>query len=68
VAVRREFYAATLILVMPVFLDMAEDFQETGRLVFDPIWAVSATLGVLLFVILRYLKKHTSVLRVAPDP
>jgi protein-S-isoprenylcysteine O-methyltransferase Ste14 len=68
VAIRREFYAATLILVTPLFLDMAEDFQETGRLVFDPIWVVSATLGVLLFVILRYLKKHTSVLRVAPDP
>jgi len=67
VAVRREFYAATLILVAPFFLDMAEDFQDTGRLVFDPVWTVTAALGVLLFVILRYLKKHTSVLTVAAD-
>ena len=67
VAVRREFYAATLILVAPFFLDMAEDYQDTGRLVFDPVWVVTATLGVLLFVILRYLKKYTSVLDVAPD-
>jgi len=67
VAVRREFYAASLILVAPFFLDMAEDYQDTGQLVFDPVWVVTATLGVLLFVILRYLKKHTSVLDVAPD-
>ncbi|MGH7308032.1 MAG: methyltransferase family protein [Candidatus Rokuibacteriota bacterium] len=65
VAVRREFYAATLILVAPFFVDMAEDFQETGQLVFDPVWVATATLGVLLFVVLRYLKKHTSVLTVA---
>jgi protein-S-isoprenylcysteine O-methyltransferase Ste14 len=67
VAVRREFYAATLILVAPFFVDMAEDYQETGRLVFDPVWVTTGTLGVLLFVVLRYLKKHTSVLTVAPD-
>jgi Phospholipid methyltransferase len=67
VAIRREFYAATLILVAPFFLDMAEDFQDTGRLVFDPVWTVTATVGVVLFVILRYLKKHTSVLTVPPE-
>jgi protein-S-isoprenylcysteine O-methyltransferase Ste14 len=67
VAVRREFYAVSLILVAPFFLDMAEDFQDTGQLVFDPVWTATATVGVLLFVILRYLKKHTSVLTVPPD-
>jgi protein-S-isoprenylcysteine O-methyltransferase Ste14 len=67
VAIRREFYAASLILMLPFFLDIAEDFQDTGELVIDPVWAVTAVLGVLLFVIVRYLKKHTSVLTVAPD-
>jgi protein-S-isoprenylcysteine O-methyltransferase Ste14 len=67
VAIRREFYAASLILISPFFLDLAEDFQDTGELVLDPVWSVTAVLGVLLFVVVRYLKKHTSVLTVAPD-
>lgn len=67
VAVRREFYAAALILVAPLFLDMAEDVQDTGQLVLDPIWVGTAALGVALFVVLRYLKKHTAVLTTAPD-
>ncbi|MGH7324380.1 MAG: methyltransferase family protein [Candidatus Rokuibacteriota bacterium] len=67
VAVRREFYAAALILVAPLFLDMVEDFQDTRRLVLDPVWVVTATGGVLLFVVLRHFKKHTSVLTLAPD-
>lgn len=62
VALRREFYALTIILVAPFLLDLAENLNETGRLSIDPVWTVTAALGGALFLILRFLKKRTSFL------
>ena len=61
VAARREFYALTLILVLPIVLDTAEDFAETGTIVLDPLWTPVAIIGITLFAIFRFLKKRTSV-------
>jgi len=69
VMLRREFYGLTLILVAPLIFDVAEDFYETGAFDLDPVWAVTAALGSVLFVVMRYLKKRTSVLAVRrPSP
>lgn len=62
IAARREFYALTLILVLPILLDVAEDFVETGTFDLDPLWTPVALLGLVLFLAFRFLKKHTSVL------
>jgi protein-S-isoprenylcysteine O-methyltransferase Ste14 len=62
VVARREFYALTLILVAPLFLDVAEDFVETGTFDLDPLWTPVAIVGALLFLTFRLLKKHTSLL------
>jgi protein-S-isoprenylcysteine O-methyltransferase Ste14 len=62
IAVRREFYALALILILPMVLDVAEDFADTGRFDLDPLWTPVALLGLVLFLTLRFLKKHTSVL------
>jgi protein-S-isoprenylcysteine O-methyltransferase Ste14 len=60
--VRREFYGLTIVLVAPFFLDMLEDLDETGVMTLEPVWTVTALIGALLFVIVRFLKKRTSVL------
>lgn len=71
VVLRREFYALALILVMPLILDVAEDLHETGVFDLDPVWTVAAAGGGGLFVVLRFLKKRTTLLgveRSAPAP
>jgi protein-S-isoprenylcysteine O-methyltransferase Ste14 len=55
---RREFYAAALVLVVPMLLDVVEDFHEEGVLRLDPVWTAAAALGAGLFVGLRSAKKR----------
>ncbi len=62
VVLRREFYALALILVTPFVLDIAGDLHETGVVSLDPVWTVAAAVGGGLFVVLRFLKKRTSLL------
>ncbi len=62
VVLRREFYGLALIMVMPLVLDVAEDLHETGVFDLDPVWTVAAAGGGGLFVVLRFLKKRTSLL------
>jgi protein-S-isoprenylcysteine O-methyltransferase Ste14 len=66
VVARREFYALALVLVVPMFLDVAEDLVESGSFDLDPVWTATAAVGAALFVVLRFLKKHTAVLVVKP--
>lgn len=69
VAVRREFYGLTVILVTPCLLDVVEDLHESGAFTLDPVWTVAAGLGAAAFLAIRFLKKHTRVLDpVAPAP
>ncbi|MDP2626109.1 MAG: isoprenylcysteine carboxylmethyltransferase family protein [Candidatus Rokubacteria bacterium] len=62
VVARREFYALALILIAPLFLDAAEDLYETGRVTVDAVWVISAIVGAAAFLVLRYLKKRTTIL------
>jgi protein-S-isoprenylcysteine O-methyltransferase Ste14 len=61
---RREFYALALLLIAPFFLDIVEDLHETGEFDLDPVWTVTALVGVVVFLVFRFLKKRTSVLSV----
>lgn len=66
VAVRREFYTLAEILIVPLVLDLGEDIQETGTVMFDPVWAPVAVFGGVLFLAIRFLKKRTSLLPARP--
>jgi protein-S-isoprenylcysteine O-methyltransferase Ste14 len=56
---RREFYGLTVILVAPFFLDLLEDFGETGTLTLEPLWTVTVLVGVIIFLGFRFVKKRT---------
>ena len=54
VALRREHAWVAGILVAPFFLDIAEDSWSThGQLIVDPMWAVTALLGLAALLLLR---------------
>jgi len=65
-ALRQEFYAATLVLVAPAVLDVVEDLFEGAGAEVDPVWQLTAALGIGLWIVLRTIKKHTGWLR-SPD-
>lgn len=64
-SVCRRDYGAVLGIVTAFFLlDVAEHVAVEGRLLFDPPWAILLAFGLAAFLILRFLKKHTRILRV----
>ncbi len=60
--VRQEFHALALILVAPCLLDILEDFHDTGAFDLDLVWTAVGVLGAVLFVVLRWVKRHTTLL------
>ena len=56
---RREFYGLTVVLVAPFILDVLEDLHEVGTVELEPLWTVTAVLGVAVFLVLRIVKKNT---------
>lgn len=48
---RRTAYAVALILIVPMALDVVEDFLESEDLVIDTMWTVVAVLGLALLVV-----------------
>jgi protein-S-isoprenylcysteine O-methyltransferase Ste14/membrane-associated phospholipid phosphatase len=62
-AVRREFYGLALLLTLPLAFDTAEDVVMGRPPDLDRVWLLSATLGTSAFLVLRYLKRRTTVLR-----
>ena len=64
IALRREFYALTLILTAPFFLDIIEDLNVTGTFDLDEAWTIVGLVGVTLFIVVRFLKKRTTLLTV----
>jgi len=61
-ALRREFYALALILILPLVFDFGEHLQETGKVVLDPVWTAVALFGGGLFLVVRFFKKQTSLM------
>ncbi len=62
-ALRQEFNTLALILMAPLLFELAEDFWATGQWTFDSLWTPSAIFGGTFFVVLRFLKKRTVILR-----
>ena len=62
-ALRREYHGLTLVLVLPIVIDVAEDLHETGAFDLNPVWTVTAAIGLVLYVTVRFLAKRTRVLR-----
>jgi 4-amino-4-deoxy-L-arabinose transferase-like glycosyltransferase/protein-S-isoprenylcysteine O-methyltransferase Ste14/membrane-associated phospholipid phosphatase len=52
---QREYTLGAMVLLVPFFLDLVEDLLETDTLVFDPVWAGVAMLGMMLLVASRTL-------------
>jgi protein-S-isoprenylcysteine O-methyltransferase Ste14 len=68
VAARREFYGLTLVLTAPFGLEVIEGLFETGTVHLDPVWGMSAVVGLVVFGVLRRLKKQTSLLATPRAP
>jgi len=66
-ALRREYHGLTLVLVLPLALDVAEDLHETGAFDLDPVWTVTAALGLTFYLTVRLLAKRTRLLRGRPS-
>lgn len=62
-ALRREYHGLTLVLVLPCILDMAEDLHHTGTIDVEPLWIVTAAIGLIFYVTVRLLAKRTDLLR-----
>jgi hypothetical protein len=45
---RREYSLGAVMLLVPIVIDVVEDFVETTTLVFDPVWSIVAVFGVAL--------------------
>lgn len=65
-ALRREYHGLTLVLALPLVIDVAEDFHETGAFDLDLAWTVIAGIGVVVYVTVRLLAKRTRLLRPRP--
>jgi protein-S-isoprenylcysteine O-methyltransferase Ste14 len=66
-ALRREYHGLTLVLVLPFLFDVAEDLHETGAFDLDPVWTVTAAIGLVFYVTVRLLAKRTRLLRPRPS-
>jgi hypothetical protein len=67
-ALVREHYAVVTVTTLVFLLDVAEDYEVTGALEFDPVWTTLFLLGALFFAVMRILKKRTRVFRLPPRP
>lgn len=61
-ALRGEFYAFALILTVPLLLDTIEDLLTTSRVAPDGVWLLAAAVGIVTFLVLRFLKKRSTLL------
>jgi protein-S-isoprenylcysteine O-methyltransferase Ste14 len=60
---RREYTTVLLIVVALTSFEILGDFAIHGRLSIGPLWIALLALACLQYVVLRWLKKHTRVLR-----
>lgn len=62
VALGREYHGLLGIVVSFAALDTMEESLLAGHLEFDPMWVALTLVGLLIYAILRFLKKQTTVL------
>ncbi|PYM20278.1 MAG: hypothetical protein DMD81_02190 [Candidatus Rokuibacteriota bacterium] len=59
---RREFYALTIILTAPFVLHALGDLVTGAAFAPAVVWTAVALVGAALFVVIRFLKKRTTLL------
>lgn len=62
---KREYTAIAQILIGFFLVEILEHYVIDHRLVIEPFWGIVATIGIVQYLLLRTLKKHTNVLSVA---
>jgi protein-S-isoprenylcysteine O-methyltransferase Ste14 len=63
-AIRREYTTLFLIVCVFTVVEVAGEYVVTGQLEFDPLWRAIFGAGLLVYVLVRALKKHTRLLDV----
>ncbi len=58
-AVRREYHGFFAIIVTMFVLELTEDYFLYGRLEADPLWTVMLASGLVIWLVLRTIKKRT---------
>lgn len=61
-ALRREYAGFFALIATLTGLEVVADFMVTGRLQIDLVWGVLFALGLIVFVVFRYLAHHTDAL------
>jgi protein-S-isoprenylcysteine O-methyltransferase Ste14 len=61
-ALRREYAGFFALIATFTGLEIVADLEVTGRLQIDPVWGVLFALGLIVFLLGRYLAHHTDVL------
>jgi protein-S-isoprenylcysteine O-methyltransferase Ste14 len=62
---RREYNNVFSVLLAMFLLDAASDSAAQGRFTLGPWWGIALAVGFVAWLVLRTLKRHTEVLRVA---
>lgn len=62
---RREYNNVFSVLLAMFLLDAASESAAQGRFALGPWWVVALTVGFVAWLVLRTLKRHTELLRVA---
>jgi len=65
---KRESPSLSALCCTMLALEMLGDFRQTGRLVLDPVWLTMAASTLLLFLVIRALRKSTHLLDTKPAP
>jgi protein-S-isoprenylcysteine O-methyltransferase Ste14 len=58
-AVRREYHGFFAIILTMFVLELVEDFYLDGKFELDPLWTVLLGIGLVTYLVLRTIKKHT---------
>lgn len=62
---KREYNGFASIFIVFALLDIARNYSLEGQAAIHSMWAVLLAFGLLVWLVLRILKKHTSLLKVA---
>jgi len=63
-AINREYSTFFAIIVTFSLLDVISEFFLNGRLVFDRMWIMIFSFGLMIYLIVRIIKKYTTLLKV----
>lgn len=63
-AINREYSTFFAIILTFSLLDVISEFFLNGRLVFDRMWVIMFSFALMIYLIVRIIKKYTTLLKV----